>query len=152
MGYTIKIGEAEVTIAPEENYIYLDVKCCNLDNAPEDIAYSKENVRMPSYTDWNDFCMETRLYNFFFNLEDGLMRNRPGSFLLNRNHYDIVEKAYNNYITTYPDAKTIKSEEETKVLTDEEFNINYNLNRLEWLKFWIDWALNNCKNPIIFNS
>ena len=24
--------------------------------------------------------------------------------------------------------------------------------RLEWLKYWVDWALNNCEKPVIYNS
>lgn len=122
MGFNLKIGEA----FKEGNRIL--AKTVRLDNAPADgVPTDHTNERWPSYIGWTDFYNATGLTSL---MEDQLLRKHPGFVELTQADKDVVDRVYAS-IKLFP--------------TDHQV-------RLEWLKFWIDWALENCERPIFYNS
>ena len=157
MGYTLKIGELEVNYDKEEEYISLEAKSEKHDNAPafgEPTDYT--NSRWPSYSSWSDFCKFAGLYDLFFNKETGLIREHPGCVVLTERHKEEIDKAYNEFKKKYPNAVAAYSpiiDYSKGVYSDEEWpEENGLLCRLEWLKYWVDWALVNCERPVFYNS
>lgn len=125
MGYDIYIGERlnDTVFAAEDPA------------APnKDPLAPHENHRHPSYTGWHNFAREVGLEDFFFDKEKGKMREHPGiqplTVLDARTVLDALERARQN--------------------TDPDFA--YQIERLEWLAFWVEWAVKNCQNPAIYNS
>jgi len=100
-----------------------------LQEAPADgVPTDNTNERWPSYTGWYEFAEETGLLDMFFDKKVGIMRSRPGIFKITKDHQAQVNQAIENY------------------------GSGYQLARLKWLKFWVDWATENCENPSIQNS
>lgn len=129
MGYDISIGEATF----DGNNQISGTEQVTLQNAP---AYGEPtdytNERWPSYSGWSDFM---RHYSIPHSV---VIADHPGYVKVTPKL-----KAYINLVYESAD----KSEP-----AGYEHGQNAYLVRLEWLKFWIDWALENCKNPIIYNS
>lgn len=159
MGYTLIIGEFEPAFNYDglESYISNDVRAEKLDNAP---AYGEPtdytNGRWPSYSSWAAAMRFTGLYDIMFNESTGLIREHPGCFPLVKEHKEIIDKAYAEYYSKYPNCKagySPKLNEEKRIFEDPDWPIcNNHATRLEWLKFWVDWALTNCKRPVFYNS
>ena len=135
MGYRLLIGEK--TIEREEydgelvEHIY--AKEIENDQAPDNGIGYKDNTRSPSYRGWWEFREATGSHGLF----DELINEHPGCVDLTRDHLETLVRIYNTY------------KKKNKQSTDEF--VNYNINRLEWLVFWVEWALNNCKNPVFVN-
>ncbi len=134
MGYSITIGEATINIDKE-----ISTEVIRLDNAP---AFGEPtdhtNERWPSYTSWHDFCVFTGLevYN------KTLINEHPGFQVLTEKHRTQLQVLIEKYRDKYPNVKPT---------FDDELPENKQMCRLVWLEFWIDWALTNCKKPIITN-
>jgi hypothetical protein len=158
MGYTLRIGELETTVTDDglESCVCNEAEGKHLDEAP---AFGEPtdhtNSRWPSYTAWHDFSRFVGLHDFFYDKSTGLIRTHPGCVPLKKEHKEILDEAYKEFYEKYPNAKAGYS---PKALNDmfvedkdwpEENNYAA---RLEWLKFWIDWALENCKIPVFYNS
>jgi len=146
MGYTLKIGEAIIDFDLEFNTVSVNVKDVKLDNAPafgEPTDY--ENERWPSYIAWGEFMRNSNTEFIFKNEEDGLLREHPGVFPIKVEHQIEINNAYHVFKAKYPNAKAEFSGENTP--TEDGV-----LCRLEWLKFWIDWTMENCENPVFYNS
>lgn len=122
MGFNITIGELE---RPKVRDGYYSAKKVRLENAPADgVPTDYTNQRWPSYTAWGDFCEA-------IDINERLMINdHPGFMPVNFILQQAVDKAY---------AKIKSLPEEHQP-------------RLEWLKFWVDWAMKNCKVPAIVNT
>ena len=88
------------------------------------------------------FSKSVGLKDFFYNESYGLLSNHPGSVHLQESHKDIIDKAISDYKIKYPTAVA-------KMELPEE---NSHLARLEWLKYWFDWSLKNCKTPTFKNT
>ena len=138
MGYTLTIGQLETSWNTDdglESTIRNSEKEKHLKTAP---AYGEPtdhtNSRWPSYSAWHNFARFVELEDFFYSKETGLLRNHPGCIPLSVKHKEIVDKAYKDFYEKY------WPEENTWAV------------RLEWLKFWIDWALENCDKPVFYNS
>lgn len=131
MGYTLIIGDYKEII--EEGYTLVCPEIITLENAPHDGSPTDyTNERRPSYTDWHTFMVETGLQPLF-NSRNGMLmnnENHPGYVILNKNHQRIIHMTYRN-INLIPKNQR---------------------GRLEWLKFWVDWALENCRKPVFVNS
>jgi hypothetical protein len=159
MGYTLKIGELKTEIYDEglESYIHMTAEPKDLPEAP---AYGEptdnSNSRWPSYTSWANAMRFVGLYDFMYNKETGLIRNHPGCVPLVKEHKEIIDKAHAEFYQKYPNAKagySPKLDEAKGVWEDPEWPMENNMaTRLEWLKFWVDWALVNCKQPVFYNS
>lgn len=153
MGYTLIIGELETEITNEglETNIEHSAKIKKLKKAPafgEPIDFT--NQRWPSYPAWADAMKFVGLYDFMFNKETGLIANHPGCVPINKEHKKIIDKAYSEFYKKYPNAKpgysTIDNNDENWP-PENSYSV-----RLEWLKFWVDWAVENCKTPVFYNS
>jgi hypothetical protein len=164
MGYNLTIGEAvfdvdevgddDWTETVQDELIRVTAATVKLPNAP---AFGEPtdhtNQRWPSYTQWYDFCEQVDLLPAMFNInEDGsagsIRGGHPGYFPITKAFKKEVDNAYDNWKTQYPDAKT----EYTRLANGEYDQANGAMCRLEWLKYWTDWALDNCDMPIFANS
>ncbi len=154
MGYTLKIGNAKIFYdGGEYPYCCIDVEFKHDKNAPafnEPTDY--ENQTWPSYTSWHDFSMFAGLYDLFYSKEDGLISCHPGSTPLTKKHKEIIDNSYKLFKEKYP--KSTPTYGKAKDFEDDPNNPIENswLCRLEWLKYWVDWALENCDKPIFYNS
>lgn len=139
MGYTIIIGNAEIEQCDPDEYegqlvARYDIPVVRHDEAPASGDPTDcENQRWPSYRAWSDFAEDVGLYDTFFSPDYGIMRAHPGCFQLKVAHLQRVEIAI---------AEQVRNPS----------NDVYNMARLQWLRYWIDWALKNCDNPAIYNS
>lgn len=141
-------------------------------NAPDlghgDVA-GKSNDRSPSYTAWADFCERSGLKDVFY--EEDFQRSQvrgkkayemrgghPGAVPLTQYHLQRVRDAKRKWLKAHPGAKcpsstpcslTAEEKKAGKLCTCE---VDWTLGRLDWLEFWMEWALKNCKKPIVFNS
>lgn len=159
MGYTLRIGELEASVEYEglESYIHLDAKPERKDDAP---AYGEPtdhtNSRWPSYTSWSEFTRFAGLHYLMYNEEVGLLRKHPGCVPLVKEHKEIIDKAYQKFYDRYPNAKagySPKIDFEKRIFEDTEWPVENGMAaRLEWLKYWVDWALENCEKPVFYNS
>lgn len=137
MGYSITIGEYYTY--KEDGRNWADAHTVTLPNAP---AYNEPtdytNERWPSYTAWSDFSdfVGLPLYK--------TIGKHPGWLSVTKKLKSEIDEAYSNFMVKYPNA--------IARMGDKDKPENYQLARLTWLKFWVDWALENCKKPIIYNS
>jgi hypothetical protein len=155
MGYTLKIGQLEKVV--DEDYSFDTAESVRLDNAPafgEPTDYT--NSRWPSYTSWHNFSRFVNLEDLFYNKETGLIRQHPGCFKLTQEHKEIIDKAYSDFYQKYPNCKPGYSpniDEKNGIYEDKSWSEEKSWAvRLEWLKFWVDWSLENCSEPVFYNS
>jgi hypothetical protein len=141
MGYTLAIGERDFDT--EENIGF--AKKIKLGDAPVNansaVFLEKTNVFMPSYNNWHRFLEETEL-NALFLGKGGLIKTHPGVVSLTEEHLKAVKFANDNYKKLYCDQRLI----------DDMPCVSLNLDRLNWLEWWMNWALSNCKDPIFTNG
>lgn len=151
------IGEASIQLDQEYCTASIQVEPQYHENAP---AFNEPtdhtNSRWPSYTSWADSLRFAGLYDLFFNEENGLMREHPGVFPLSVDHEKQIFVAIGKLKQKYPNAKAGYSpniNESKGVFEDPDWPVfNNYLVRLEWLLYWVSWALENCKNPVIYNQ
>lgn len=144
MGYTIIIGEYKCEIrheGTEGEYKRITAELVSLPNAP---AYGSPtdylNERYSSYSAWSGF-------NEFVGLPLSLtIPEHPGWRPITVEIQNAINLAHSKFKNKYPQAIAKMTEDGS----NPEYN--YQLARLEWLKFWVDWSLLNCKSPIICNS
>jgi hypothetical protein len=158
MGYDITIGQYKRTSYTEDGIRrYLDGAIhARHETAPafgEPTDY--ENQRWPSYGSWNKVLEAIGLKDLFRNPETGLMRKHPGCVKLTIEHKKAIDEAYANFYAKHPDCKPGYSKKQT----EDPFGVdpdwpkeNAYAVRLEWIKYWVDWALENCKQPVIVNT
>ncbi|WP_040980608.1 MULTISPECIES: hypothetical protein [Oceanobacillus] len=152
MSYDIGIGEAIFSEKMDDETlkrdIEIEVKKIFLDHAPvwaddndpfPDMS-GKSNYRYAGYSSMVDFCKETGLYEFFFNPEDGLIRhnNYPGSTRIFPKDLKTITQAKQNWIKNHPNHVPGWKDYQDPTLA-----------KLIWYEFWFEWALKNCRNPII---
>ena len=138
MGYSLIIGELEVDYINSEDdpYISLSAKGEKHDDAP---AFGEPtdhtNQRWPSYRAWNDFAKEVGLTDLFYghNRDDILLQTHPGCVPLTESHRREINAAM------------------SKADLDDKDMFWYNA-RLQWLHYWVNWALDNCEKPVFANS
>jgi hypothetical protein len=149
MGYSLTIGEAKIEKDEDQAYIYIDVATVSHDEAP---AYGEPtdntNMRWPSYTSWAGFARFFNLYDIFFDEEVGLIREHPGAALITKEHKDRIDEELEVFKKEHPNAVARYDNKED----GDENDANSYLVRLEWLKYWVDWALENCENPTFRNT
>lgn len=137
MAYDIYIGEQRQAESEESPIVEL----ASAPSFPGDAA-GRTNVRRPSYGAWERFCGDTGLRELFFDVRAGLMREHPGTARLTRAHLATIRRALGAYRDAYPRVTpTFESGDER----------DHHLARLTWLEWWVDWALANCKRPVIHN-
>lgn len=99
------------------------VATLELKNAPADgVPTDHTNTRWPSYSGWQLLMDECNLPYELF------IGQHPGYVKVTKQHQELVDLAILEPVSAC------------------------NIPRLNWLKFWIDWSLENCKEPIITNT
>jgi hypothetical protein len=169
MGYNITIGNV-VPFYPDEGeysdneprFVVEDMTDQEAPVFPGDSMTGKSNSRSPSYTQWAEFCKRTDLYRLFFDKEEGLMRYHPGTILLRKKHLEVVDWALQLHKRQYPDIPvgccmcvTCQSYFGSEGLQHTDGYLephSYDRVRLEWLAFWMRWALTNCARAGIYNT
>lgn len=154
MGYSLIIGEARVESYEEDGLEALCYITAEKAHHPDAPAFGEPtdhtNQRWPSYTSWYNFCeyadilpaiYETDAYG---NASGSLRGGHPGAFPINKEFQDNINTAYNHLKMQ---AKTLDSEEDI-FSTD----IGGAWARIQWLKYWTDWAMENCTHPVLANS
>ena len=147
MGYYIAIGNAVAELYKDDRELYTrcEVKETSNEDAPNfpgDYMTRNRNIRMPSYTGWYEFCDNVGLTELFYDSHGGLFRQQPGCIMLLQDHYHMISDALAVY---QRNAKRPPG-------YDAFGNYDYNLARLMWLEYWVNWALENCETPAIYNS
>lgn len=159
MGYSLTIGELkhEITDDKLETEIYSYAEDVTLPNSPsygEPTDYT--NSRWPSYTSWGMAMEFVGLNDFMYNKKTGLLRDHPGCVPLVKEHKEIIDKAHIDFYKKYPNCKpgfSPKLNDRLGIYEDSEWpEENMWAVRLEWLKFWVDWSLENCKVPVFHNT
>ena len=147
MGYYIAIGNAVPDFSKEDGCLYacwVVEKTVNGD-APRfigDECTGKRNIRLPSYTGWSEFCEKVGLHDLFFKQYEGLFRQHPGCVMITQEHCQTVVGALEEY----------QKHAKRPPGYDAFGNYDYDLARLMWLEYWMNWALENCETPAIYNS
>lgn len=151
MGYSLTLGEADVNYYEEDG---LEASCnitaigVSLHEAP---AFGEPtdntNSRWPSYTAWWDFCEFVGITHIMYDERGNMRGDHPGSFPINKEFKDEVDAAMVRLKEKYPNAVASYGENENDI--PEE---NGAMCRLTWLQFWTDWALENCKMPVLANT
>ena len=163
MGYNLTIGEASIKV--DDEFIYIGAEPASDSDAPDHCPYTgKGNTRSPSYTAWSDFCKQAGVYELFygdgwsrtemrnipkydFYRETILLQDHPGAAVIIPEDLEYVRKARKNYEINNGGKEAGFWDE-----YDVDNGKDPTLARLLWLEFWIEWALKNCKNPIMANS
>ena len=158
MSYDIYIGNAEIeyddVVRDSEmddcRYeVHVRVNHVTSPNAPvfvNDEMTGNGNSRHPGYVQWSGALRAAGIYDLFFDENTGLMRRHPGCFPLVKNDLEVVQKARDEYVKKYPNASPRFGTWDTPGSEEDAV-----LARLEWLVFWIAWALENCEHPAIYN-
>lgn len=172
MGYNIAIGEAVFRGCKEDCYLTVWAEGQAHDAAPtfeSDPMTGNTNERSPSYTGWSNFCRDVGLYGMFFGVdgrrdpymkadpdchrETPIMANHPGFEVINEADVLAVKHALDQHILKHGDLTPGFRPWGER---DEDAPANANecaaRARLLWLHYWTDWAVRNCKWPIIANS
>lgn len=155
MGYNLTIGNACLEFQREDSYLTISAERVDLPNAP---AFGEptdnSNMRWPSYTSWGNVMREIGLYNLMDKEnENCLIPEHPGHCVLNAEIKKEIDIAYDAFYKKYPNCKAGYSPKSTDFYEDPDWpSENSTAVRLEWLKFWVDWALENCVIPIFHNS
>lgn len=155
MGYTLTIGQAYMDFDKEYSDLRIKAEYVTLPNAPafnEPTDYSNE--RWPSYTSWASAMRNMGLSHLMDKSNDNcLIPSHPGYKVLNADIKSEIDKAYEDFYLKYPNCKPGYSPLATDFDEDPNWpEENSTAVRLEWLKFWVDWALDNCEIPIFHNS
>ncbi len=165
MGYTIKIGQAEIRSDDLDWHEYgFEVTDVELPEAPriEGDVNPGKNYRWPSYSVWTDFTRDVGLYSLFFEDSgggEGLMKPHPGVVVLRPEHGATIRGALEAYRLKHPGAVARFDVHPPGTSPVDEWtapaqhpNCDYALARLEWLSWWVDWTLANCSRPALENS
>lgn len=171
MGYTITIGQAEPSEpfypdgdgeTEQYGFTVASREFPDAPAAPGDVN-PRCNYRWPSYSVWANFAREVGLHALFLGDDDsrsgGLLRPHPGVAVLRPHHAATIHAALDSYRSKHPEAVarfdvyppgTSPIDEMTGL--SQHPDCDYALARLEWVSWWVDWALANCSRPAMANS
>lgn len=146
MEYTIKIGNAVPVFSKAEfprlvaQWKVEDEESKDAPCPPGDEFLKQSNRRAHSYFAWRDLMQKAGLWSLFLHPYKGLIVNRPGCVGIEPADAASVRAALIRYrkTATLPAGKGIDHD--------------YDLARLEWLDFWVHWAIATCETPAIENS
>jgi len=153
MGFNLGIGEFSYCVEYDERYVSVSCESHSAKGAPLDPTGtdgSRGNWNYPSYTQWRDFSRKVGLEALFYaqttrgpdrfvgesgGWHDGLLSLHPGAQPLTADHLAAFRHARERW---------------TPAPGDD--GVCWVLRRLDWLCFWTEWALKNCKHPTFANS
>jgi hypothetical protein len=130
MGYSIFIGD--IVDGEAQRMIELVVR----PDAPPSSSSRRSNDRHPSYSDWSKFLVQTGLTDWWDNPRDGVGRTMPLLSKLTEKDADLIAKASMRFLKN------------KRRMSKVDFDLNFD--RIEWLLWWVSWAVDNCKNPGIY--
>lgn len=159
MSYDIYIGEATldlgyVEVGDEPTVSVIEAHCSDAPTFAGDDMTGDGNSRHPSYTGWDDFVRDVGLHDLFFDKNRGLMREHPGTFLLGDIHAQEIKEALDEYRERHRGAVAGFTRNMTNWHSgapEDRPGVNPQLARLEWLAYWVQWAVDNCRFPVIHN-
>ncbi len=139
MGFEIRIGEWDESLDPNG----APVAVVEQEAAPSfdgDVGAWRTNLRSPSYSVWETFCRKSGLRELLLDRRVGLMRDHPGTEEISRAHVVAVARALRAYKAAHAGAVPgfCGGQDET-------------LARLEWLAWWMTWAVDHCARPALHN-
>jgi hypothetical protein len=153
MGYNFIVGNA-VPKHSKDDFPELraswQVEIVELPEAPSfpnDVA-NHSNYRSPTYSAWANFCRNTGLYEFFYDECGHLHARHPGCIGITKEDADFVTAALNRYRAK----ATLPPGFEKGWDHQGPPNYDYDLARLIWLEWWMQWAVKYCETPAIENS
>ncbi len=178
MGYTLKIGEAELLY--DEDMVRVGCRVLVDENSPaHGDPTDGESQRWPSYSTWADSMRTLGMVDVMFNRRSGgagtfewngvsrgpLIECHPGCVPITREHVEYVEAKLREYMEKFPDHRpeypplkegVVPAIEGTKLFREEDYVddpiYDAALVRGEWLAWWLRYALDNCKQPVFLNS
>jgi len=170
MGWNIGIGEAvivyEISDRGEETCCIIVEGVEHID-APEffisDIS-GKGNFRYPSYDVFHNWAYECGLGDLFFHKYYGLQHGSIDAHPITEFHLRIIRHAKRIWEMKHPGCQdripylTVQPKEYEELYRGnkwkemEEINNRYDwvYARIIWFEFWFDYAIKNCKQPIIY--
>lgn len=134
MGYTIKIGNA-VPVFSKAEFPRLVAQW-----KVEDAESKGAPCPPGDEAEWQELIEQVGLWGMFYHPLNGLMANHPGCVGIEPTDAASVRAALIRYRKT------------ATLPAGEGINHDYNLARLEWLDFWMHWAIATCETPAIENS
>lgn len=162
MSYNITIGNAKPYHSKEDGYLYAKwvVENAATDDAPifpHDEITGNGNCRSPGYSVWHDFTREAGIEPMWYDKEEGLLREHPGCFILEKHHHTTVIAALERWrlrATLPPGFSGFPEYDKDKQVwkSPDEGKYDAILARLIWMEWWMAWALKNCETPAVENS
>jgi hypothetical protein len=171
VGYTITIGEAKIAYDPEWLSISIEAESEEHDDAPNHDGFTgKSNSRSPSYTVWPDFCRDAGIYELFYgggwdkangyykscpdgyHRETPLLAHHPSAQPICKGDLDVIRAARVKREQTNGGRPPGFWEYDKEKRDFIDNGTDSTLARLLWLEFWMDWAIKNCRIPIIENT
>ena len=160
MPHHIFIGNAEPIYNEEFNEYRWVVKKISHETAPtfiNDELTGKSNYRSPSFCGWSDFINESGLIDLV-NEQEGPFTHW-GCKKINKEHLVIVKNALREWSISHDlpagfheDKDFVFDEETDEWEMPEDQKYDWILARLIWLEYWMEWAINNCENPALYNN
>lgn len=154
MGYTIRIGNAEVLDNWEANppTATWHVPLVARSDAPFFTDSGTTNERAPSYTGWGEFCREVGLDDL---MQYNLLAEHPGIAKLKPVHASKIELALEVWKLANPNAlpeicQCFRCA--GTLYAEHNPNASVTLVRLTWLAYWVRWAVDHCHRPAIQNT
>lgn len=172
MGYNLCIGEAYLEGSKEDCYLRVWAMPEAHDEAPtfpNDELTGNSNSRSPGYSAWTDFCRDVGLYGLFYGLNgkripymepdptfhrgSPLLAEHPGAAVINEQDVLVIKQALDRHVARHGDLTPGFRDWHER---DEDAPPNAmecaQRARLLWLHYWCDWAVKNCKLPVLVNS
>ena len=162
MSYDIYIGNAVLHSEWSDDYQAAEwaVESTTHPDAPfkPDLTQSGNSCH-PGYSQWADAMRAVGLYELWFKPWEGLLSEHPGCKRLTREHLDAVEDARKAYSAQHPterpgccECAECQRPFAGKNPPPHDPTLNFNMLRLDWMAFWMRWALENCERPAVSNS
>lgn len=156
MGYSIHIGEHDPGWREDEyddSMWYDSHSVVSMDGlevgAPLNSSHDHSNFILPSYSSWNGFMRVTGLADRLE--EDGIeiIPTHPGVCYITPKLHAAIMEVGAVYLAKHP---VVEERRPCKHGMGDELFRSYESARMRWLMFWVDWAFNNCKHPVIANG
>lgn len=140
----IRIGELQVVTKGRGIKKYIELSVKDIRDVGEPYVKYFEGNRAVDTIAWDDVvhCINSDITSLMNDVEYGLLRN-DYAVPITKQHKHKLDEYYNVFKSRYPDA--IPN-------SHSDSRVDVALAVLEWLKFWIDWALKNCKVPVVYKS
>ncbi len=146
------IGELEIEVPDATDSQRLD--CCDVRLSAVEVELPKgEGLQIPlgkanhadfSYNRWFNFCEEVGIRDVFYDKDENFIGRRTGAIWITPLTQHTIRAAYKALQAEYPDFVL------QDVISSDHLVGHFHL--LAWLDYWVTWALENCKRPVIHHS